>query len=304
MCDKLHKLINLLSGVSIPAKIYAAVYNKIRRLTKDQLVNTPLTLPLSEEVTDLTSAKKAYQALYDNLEKRASASVLFVIYAPTLLTDLLTRCLGDAFLTEQNRQKALLIIRFLAMEEEKNTAIYKTLGVLAPQGKHRDPDAQQALVSHIETAETAIASIHHKVHNCISISTLVIFELRSRGIPAEQIELFEKRMGPNGPDDDAHAFVVVGRKAGSDKNNMLTWGDDCYIIDPWYGYYGKALELCQDAERFRKYYLIVNLQDKTPTTCSYPEGILNYYIMAMKQALPPDQEIDARLSQHCKNFGT
>lgn len=32
-----------------------------------------------------------------------------------------------------------------------------------------------------------------------------------------------------------HNFVVVGRKIGSNLNDITTWGDNCRIIDPWWG---------------------------------------------------------------------
>lgn len=32
-----------------------------------------------------------------------------------------------------------------------------------------------------------------------------------------------------------HAFVVVGRKAGSKESDFKTWGGDCIVCDPWAG---------------------------------------------------------------------
>lgn len=34
-------------------------------------------------------------------------------------------------------------------------------------------------------------------------------------------------------DDFKHAFVIIGRKPGSDTTNYATWGDDAVICDPW-----------------------------------------------------------------------
>lgn len=30
-----------------------------------------------------------------------------------------------------------------------------------------------------------------------------------------------------------HGFLLINRREGSDKNAPATWGDDCYILDPW-----------------------------------------------------------------------
>lgn len=32
-----------------------------------------------------------------------------------------------------------------------------------------------------------------------------------------------------------HAFVVVGRRAGSDATKVETWGAGAFVCDPWYG---------------------------------------------------------------------
>ncbi|MBL7479689.1 hypothetical protein [Legionella bononiensis] len=36
-------------------------------------------------------------------------------------------------------------------------------------------------------------------------------------------------------DHDDHEFVVINRKADSDKNNPKMWGDDVILLDPWLG---------------------------------------------------------------------
>lgn len=55
-----------------------------------------------------------------------------------------------------------------------------------------------------------------------------------------------------------HAFLVIGRLAGSDACNPDTWGDDAYICDPWQNEVYPASEYLN---KMKIYYLDIKLED-------------------------------------------
>jgi hypothetical protein len=270
-------------------EIYQAVYDKIRRLTQSETIAAPLTQPFSSEVTSLLQASAAYKKAYEAIDEALTPSMLAAInpeFEPQLKEAGYTL---DKNFTEEQKRIISQRRRFIAMQNEKNIEIQTELRRLN-RGYGSNISQLQQEISEKESAETAIASAHYHIHNCISISTWVMFELLARGIPATQIERFHKPITANGTDDDAHAFVVVNRKPGSAKSDMTTWGDDCYIIDPWYGFFGKAINLAKDPERFQKYYLIVKLNDKKPVPCAYSPNMLSSYIDRMNAHIPQNED--------------
>jgi len=66
------------------------------------------------------------------------------------------------------------------------------------------------------------------IGNCEELATEAFFYLLKKKHPHLRVEL----MSFNKPGGD-HAFVVLGRKPGSDENDVSTWGDEAVICDPW-----------------------------------------------------------------------
>jgi hypothetical protein len=275
---------------------YQRIYDKIRHLTQGRIANEAATQPLQQTFDNVEAAKQAYLQRYDDaLEETLQRVPSFLlstigVYAPTLLIPILASPLGDCFLTEQDKQQFVFMARFRAMQAQANAAIMQELQS-SSSILDVDPAAFEKRLYHKEMAYLAIAGVHHQVHNCMSISTLVVFELLAAGIPGEQIEQFNKRKTSVAPDDDAHAFVVVNRKKDSDKNNMATWGEDCYIIDPWYGYLGRAIDLNNNPNRFSHYPLIMSLEDKRSFTCNYSQQALLSYCRTLNTMLEKNQAI-------------
>ncbi|TDD59209.1 hypothetical protein [Actinomadura rubrisoli] len=68
--------------------------------------------------------------------------------------------------------------------------------------------------------------------NCTYIAGITVgwlaenTKLLPEGVRVEQFNL--------APGGEGHAFVVVGRASGSDPAKPATWGEEWFLIDPWY----------------------------------------------------------------------
>lgn len=72
-----------------------------------------------------------------------------------------------------------------------------------------------------------------RVGNCADKSVLLAYYLwQSASKEINRIEIVK------GNDQFDHYFVIINRKPGSDIDDSQTWGEQCWIADPWWGSQG------------------------------------------------------------------
>ncbi len=268
------------------------VFERIYQLTQGKIFNDMLAQPLNNNIHSFEEAQLAFKQrckeYADKVDQQRLLRILFATYMPTFITSSLMDCFGGLFLSHDEHQLAKATI----VENQKKYAVGCYLQTLTPAYKEKHQAALQAKVNLMAGAEAAIAGVQNGIHNCISINTLVIFELLAQGIPDHRIEYFHT--DPAADDTHpGHNFVVVNRQKNSNKNDMGTWGPDCYIVDPWYGYWGKAVDLHKDKERFSKYFLLMNLQSIIPGKVFYERDQLVNYTKRLNEAIKAAEEISA-----------
>ncbi len=118
---------------------------------------------------------------------------------------------------------------------------WKCSGSLVNKGEMReyvDQEVDKAFASETASSELDFRIKAQKIYleksaegaalygcgNCGEQSALAFVYLRGqKTFPLDWMEV----------NDYQHAFVIIGRKRGSDPKNYATWGDDAVICDPW-----------------------------------------------------------------------
>lgn len=91
-----------------------------------------------------------------------------------------------------------------------------------------EPDSYE-LYANIRTQQiilekSADAATLYGCGNCGEQSAIAFVYLRrQKAFPLDWMEV----------NDYEHAFVIIGRRRGSDTTNYLTWGDNAVVCDPW-----------------------------------------------------------------------
>jgi hypothetical protein len=92
----------------------------------------------------------------------------------------------------------------------------------------KEPDSYELYANiraqQIVLEKSADAATLYGCGNCGEQSAIAFVYLRGqKTFPLDWMEV----------NDYEHAFVIIGRRRGSETTNYLTWGDDAVVCDPW-----------------------------------------------------------------------
>lgn len=296
---------------------YEQIHQKIRRVVAGKIRNQFLAKPLSGNITTLNHAKAAYAEqyrLYIADFEKICLLLPILVRLPASAASILLSCLCQPFLSEHLREFAALSMRQTLAHSQKGAASMNTLWearhmeelkeyldedddddkssfisciLLAINANLVSPNLMEKLAD-IEMAEALILALQNDVYDCTAIAAWVVFELLSQGIAPDRIERFLISYNTGANDTQAHIFVAVDRKKDSDPKDISTW--HCDIIDPWYDYCGPSSGICNN-DGLKKYFLLRDLNNKTPQTPTYSEEMLTAYITKANRELAVEHRI-------------
>lgn len=118
--------------------------------------------------------------------------------------------------------------------------VYKTLSQIFAEIiklPERDPKKVRkdgSLITAMEFFEkTAKNTVRHGVGNCFELATIIIMLINEYKI-FDHTPIRYELLGLKGKNNGDHAFIVFNRAAGSQLNNMKSWGNYATICDPWF----------------------------------------------------------------------
>jgi hypothetical protein len=93
-----------------------------------------------------------------------------------------------------------------------------------PSIKTRHPIKLEHQVQRLIMEKSAAAAEAYGCGNCGEQSAIAfVFLRRQKTFPLDWMEV----------NDYQHAFVIIGRRRGSDVTDYRTWGDEAVVCDPW-----------------------------------------------------------------------
>ncbi|HSW93410.1 MAG TPA: hypothetical protein VLJ15_03540 [Gammaproteobacteria bacterium] len=98
-----------------------------------------------------------------------------------------------------------------------------------------------------ESILRGIYGVKNNVHDCVSISAIVLMKLIQTG-QYMKIEWLHQE----GKNYDGHFYIVVNRQKGK-LHQLNTWNDDAWIIDGWYDFCISAKKIKEDENFFQHY---------------------------------------------------
>ena len=110
-----------------------------------------------------------------------------------------------------------------AMRKQTDRDLIAAAGTLP---KTNNPMLQEHQKQHLILEKTVANAEAYGCGNCGEQSAIAFaFLRRQKTFPLDWMEV----------DDYKHAFVIIGRRRGSDTTDYRTWGDEAVVCDPWRG---------------------------------------------------------------------
>ncbi|MBB70919.1 MAG: hypothetical protein CMF50_00800 [Legionellales bacterium] len=281
------------------------VFGKLRRRTKDNLVNAHLATPVPPLLASYggTNAFIGWQKARNTLHESTIAARVNLWY----LTPFALAASILSYVFYSPRMGALVLLFTAAMLLQAGYTFWvkkPTLGppfqdlprisshsFLSQRESNKWATRQRFIKAELEAIrsepENPIAPAYHygvfclrnNAFDCVHISHIVIMML-VRGAYIGRIERFVTDNETSALAGRIHSYMVINRTDGS-YHDLASWNDDAWVIDPWYG-------VCQSIDDIRKtdgglvtflqMYPLMDPADKKAEKLTVDKGKLRAYI--------------------------